>query len=170
MIKVWREDRQWITNVHLQRGGQRELITGCRGGEVRIWDMRMDRSLKTIVATKDTLRTLSVHEHAPVFATYVLFCLSLSLHSQIHFSANYSCSGTERHTVKLFNISSSSLLSSFEPYSNVPALFNQTSRAPVASTTFHPHRMMIAGAAMHSSAISIMSCRMKPPLVSSREV
>jgi len=72
-------------------------------------------------------------------------------------------SGTERHTVKLFNISNASLLSSFEPYSNVPVLFNQTSRAPIASTAFHPHRMMIAGAAMHSSAISIMACRMKPP-------
>jgi regulatory associated protein of mTOR len=69
MVKMWREDRQWITNVHLQRGGQRELVTGCRGGEVKIWDMRMDRSLKTITATRDTLRTLSVHEHAPVFAT-----------------------------------------------------------------------------------------------------
>ena len=29
----------------------------------------MDRSVKTIQATTDHLRTLSVHEHAPVFAT-----------------------------------------------------------------------------------------------------
>ncbi|KAF2752340.1 hypothetical protein M011DRAFT_415696 [Sporormia fimetaria CBS 119925] len=68
MVKVWKEHRQWITNVHLQRGGQRELISGCRSGEVKLWDIRMDKSVKTLQATTDTLRTLSVHEHAPVFA------------------------------------------------------------------------------------------------------
>src|SRR3954469_3159008 len=69
MVKVWKEHKQWVTNVHLQRGGQRELVSGCRSGEVKLWDIRMDRSVKTIKATTDHLRTLSVHEHAPVFAT-----------------------------------------------------------------------------------------------------
>jgi regulator-associated protein of mTOR len=69
MVKVWKEHKQWITNVHLQRGGQRELVSGCRSGEVKLWDIRMDRSVKTILASTDHLRTLSVHEHAPVFAT-----------------------------------------------------------------------------------------------------
>jgi regulator-associated protein of mTOR len=69
MVKVWKEHKQWVTNVHLQRGGQRELVSGCRSGEVKLWDIRMDRSVKTIQATTDHLRTLSVHEHAPVFAT-----------------------------------------------------------------------------------------------------
>jgi len=69
MVKVWKEHRQWVTNVHLQRGGQRELVSGCRSGEVKLWDIRMDQSVKTIQATTDHLRTLSVHEHAPIFAT-----------------------------------------------------------------------------------------------------
>ena len=72
MVKVWKEHKQWITSVHLQRGGQRELVSGSRSGEVKLWDIRMDKSVKTIQATTDTLRTLSVHEHAPVFAAYVL--------------------------------------------------------------------------------------------------
>jgi len=71
MVKVWREHKQWITNVHMQRGGLRELISGGRNGEVRLWDLRMDNPISTIYATKDTLRTLSVHEHAPVFSMYV---------------------------------------------------------------------------------------------------
>lgn len=71
MVKVWREHKQWITNVHMQRGGLRELISGSRNGEIRLWDLRMDNPLSTIYATKDTLRTLSVHEHAPVFSVYV---------------------------------------------------------------------------------------------------
>jgi regulatory associated protein of mTOR len=80
MVRVWREHKQWITNVHLQRGGQRELVSGCRSGEVKLWDMRMDKSLATIQATKETLRSLSVHEHAPVFAAYdasLLICFYL---------------------------------------------------------------------------------------------
>lgn len=71
MIRMWREHKQWITNVHMQRGGLRELVSGSRNGEVKLWDLRMEKPLREIVATRDTLRTLSVHEHAPVFATYV---------------------------------------------------------------------------------------------------
>lgn len=68
MVKRWKEDHQWITNVHLQRGGQRELVSGCRNGDVRLWDIRMDKSVSLITATSNVLRSLSVHEHAPVFA------------------------------------------------------------------------------------------------------
>lgn len=68
MVKVWREHKQWINNVHMQRGGVRELISGSRNGEVKLWDLRMDHSIDTIQSTKNTLRTLSVHEHAPVFS------------------------------------------------------------------------------------------------------
>lgn len=67
----WKEHSSWIANIHMQRGGQRELVSGSRNGEVKLWDLRMNKSLKTIKATRDTLRSLSVHEHAPVFATYV---------------------------------------------------------------------------------------------------
>ena len=69
MLKSWRQHKQWIVNVHMQRGGMRELVSGSRSGEVKLWDLRMDAPLRTILATKDTLRKLSVHEHAPVFAT-----------------------------------------------------------------------------------------------------
>lgn len=71
MVKVWREHKQWITNVHMQRGGLRELVSGSRNGEIRLWDLRMDDPISTTYATQDTLRSLSVHEHAPVFSVYV---------------------------------------------------------------------------------------------------
>ncbi|KAF2757428.1 hypothetical protein EJ05DRAFT_476686 [Pseudovirgaria hyperparasitica] len=129
MVKVWKEHKQWITNVHLQRGGQRELVSGCRSGEVKLWDIRMDKSVKTIRATRDTLRSLSVHEHAPVFAV-----------------------GSERHTVRLYNLNTGSPLSSFEPYSGV---LNRNRSSPISCTAFHPHRMMIAGAALHDTHVNI---------------
>ena len=83
MVQLWREHKQWITNVHMQRGGLRELVSGARNGEVKLWDIRMKKSLKEIqglvgvggtdgsksAPTGGVLRTLSVHEHAPVFAT-----------------------------------------------------------------------------------------------------
>ncbi|KAI4713375.1 hypothetical protein J4E89_002355 [Alternaria sp. Ai002NY15] len=131
MVKVWKEHKQWITNVHLQRGGQRELVSGCRGGEVKLWDIRWDRSVKTIQATSDTLRTLSVHEHAPVFAT-----------------------GTQRHRVKIFNINNGQPVSHLEPYSG----FLRDRSAPISVTAFHPHRLMIAAAAANDTHVNIFSC------------
>lgn len=73
MVKIWREHKQWITNVHMQRGGVRELVSGSRNGEVKLWDIRMDASIKTVQGTRDTMRSLSVHEHVPVFTVYVSF-------------------------------------------------------------------------------------------------
>ncbi|KAH7405755.1 WD repeat-containing protein-like protein mip1 [Phaeosphaeria sp. MPI-PUGE-AT-0046c] len=131
MVKVWKEHKQWITNVHLQRGGQRELVSGCRSGEVKLWDIRMDKSVKTILATTDHLRTLSVHEHAPVFAT-----------------------GTQKHRVKIFNIHTGQPVSYFEPYSG----FLRDRSAPIAATAFHPHRLMIAAAALHDNHVNIFGC------------
>lgn len=70
MVKKWKDesDRQWIKNVHMQRGGQRELLSASRNGKVKIWDIRMDRPLRSYQTTKDSLRTASVHEHLPVFS------------------------------------------------------------------------------------------------------
>ena len=149
MVKVWKEHRQWITNVHLQRGGQRELISGCRSGEVKLWDIRMDKSVHTLYTTtnvsgkdtkgfnngsgsKDTLRTLSVHEHAPVFAT-----------------------GSERHSVNVYN-TSGEFLSSCEPISS---FLHQSRISPISATTFHPHRMMLACSSVNDPHINIFSVR-----------
>ena len=73
MVKVWKEHKGWIVGCHLQRGGMRELISAERAGPVRLWDIRMDRSVGVVKGKGEggvgTCRTLSVHEHAPVFAT-----------------------------------------------------------------------------------------------------
>lgn len=131
MVKVWREHKQWITNVHMQRGGVRELVSGSRNGEIRLWDLRMNDPINTIHATKDTLRTLSVHEHAPVFAV-----------------------GTNRHEVKTFNVDGG-FLSNYEPYSS---FLHQNRSAPISSTAFHPHRTLLACSALHDNHINLVSC------------
>ncbi|KAK5129084.1 Target of rapamycin complex 1 subunit kog1 [Cryomyces antarcticus] len=138
MVKVYREHRQWITNVHLQRGGMRELISGCRSGEVRLWDIRMDRSVgrvKTVGEKKNTLRTLSVHEHAPVFAI-----------------------GSERHKVEVFNTNGIHL-TTCEPYTSFLQQTPLSPRLPpISATAFHPHRMLLACAALNDNNINFYRC------------
>uniref|UniRef100_A0A093V0F4 WD repeat-containing protein mip1 n=1 Tax=Talaromyces marneffei PM1 TaxID=1077442 RepID=A0A093V0F4_TALMA len=103
MVKVWREHKQWITNVHMQRGGVRELVSGSRNGEIRLWDLRMNNPINMIQSTKDTLRTLSVHEHAPVFTV-----------------------GTNRHEVK----HSTSTAPTYRALSHTRAFSTTTARPP----------------------------------------
>ncbi|KAI1105964.1 raptor N-terminal caspase like domain-containing protein [Jackrogersella minutella] len=133
MIKKWKDDsdRQWIRDVHMQRGGQRELLSASRNGKVKLWDIRMDSPLRVIQATRDTLRTASTHEHLPVFSV-----------------------GTSAHTVKVFNFDGHEL-SRMEPYSS----FLQQSRgSPISATAFHPHRMILGCAARGDHHINLFTC------------
>ncbi|KAI6778211.1 WD repeat-containing protein-like protein [Emericellopsis cladophorae] len=137
MVRKWKDnsDRQWIKSVHMQRGGQRELLSASRNGKVKVWDIRMDSPLHTFQATRDTLRTASVHEHLPVFAV-----------------------GTSAHAVKVFNLDGMEL-SRLEPYSS----FLQQSRgSPISSTAFHPHRPILGCAARGDHHINLFTCDQEP--------
>lgn len=46
-------------------------------------------------------------------------------------------------------------LSSFEPYAS---FLQQNRSSPIATTAFHPHRLMLACAAMNDSHINLFSC------------
>ncbi|KAH8802892.1 raptor N-terminal caspase like domain-containing protein [Xylogone sp. PMI_703] len=133
MVRKWKDDndRVWIKSVHMQRGGQRELVSASKNGMVKLWDIRMDRPLRTIQTTNETLRTASVHEHLPVFAV-----------------------GTANHTVKTFNFDGREL-SRVEPYTS---FLHQARKSPIAATAFHPHRMILASAAKGDSHINLFTC------------
>ncbi|KAI0883731.1 raptor N-terminal caspase like domain-containing protein [Annulohypoxylon maeteangense] len=138
MVKKWKDDsdRQWIRNVHMQRGGQRELLSASRNGKVKLWDIRMDSPLRVIQATRDTLRTASTHEHLPVFSV-----------------------GTSAHTVKVFNFDGREL-SRMEPYSS---FLQQNRGAPISATAFHPHRMILGCAARGDQHINLFTCANQKP-------
>lgn len=70
VMRTWRKHHTWIQSVHLQRGGQRELVTGSMNGEVRIWDVRApDKPLYEDMPQPQGLMALAVHPGAPVFAS-----------------------------------------------------------------------------------------------------
>ncbi|KHJ35166.1 putative wd repeat-containing protein mip1 [Erysiphe necator] len=133
MVKRWKDDTDnvWLKCVHMQRGGQRELVAASRNGKVRFWDIRMDKPLRTFRTTNQVLRTASVHEHFPVFSI-----------------------GTGNHTVKVFNFAGKEL-SRFQLYSN---FLHQTKQNPIFATTFHPHRMMLACAARRDYHVNMFTC------------
>lgn len=136
MVKKWKDDadRTWIHSVHMQRGGQRELVSASRNGKVKLWDIRMDKPLRTIKTTKEHLQTASTHEHLPVFAV-----------------------GTSAHQVKVFNFEGKEL-SRVEPYHGLLQQARMAPVAPIASTAFHPHRMMLACAATGDNHVNLFEC------------
>ncbi|KAL7423216.1 Target of rapamycin complex 1 subunit kog1 [Cryptotrichosporon argae] len=70
VLRTWRKHHTWIQSVHLQRGGQRELVTASMNGDVRIWDVRApDAPLYEHTVHREGLQALAVHHGAPVFAT-----------------------------------------------------------------------------------------------------
>lgn len=150
MVKIWREHRQWVTNVKMQRGGVRELVSASRNGEVKLWDLRSDKSVLSLNVTgggpnsggsggggdrEATVRTLSVHEHAPVFAV-----------------------GTDRHEVKSYSTTGEAL-GIFEPLSGGAKGFAVGARRSnaIVATAYHPHKMVLACAARGNGHVSLIS-------------
>ena len=156
MVMKWKDDtdRVWIKSVHMQRGGQRELLSASRNGKVKLWDIRMDKPLRTIRTTNETLRTASTHEHLPVFAVLVS---PTSARAYVTLLTKHS--GTGSHTVKVFNFDGREL-SRVEPYSSFLHQARQ-GQAPIAATAFHPHRMMLACAARGDNHINLFTCAEK---------
>ena len=38
LVRAWKQHKSWIVNVHMQRGGIRELVTGSSSGEVKLFE------------------------------------------------------------------------------------------------------------------------------------
>ncbi|PSK34930.1 WD repeat-containing protein mip1 [Elsinoe australis] len=148
MVRAYKDHKGWIVGCHLQRGGMRELISAERGGPVRLWDIRMDKSVGLVNGKggkggAGTLRSLSVHEHAPVFAT-----------------------GSSHNALRVFattNITddlnkSSVPISTIEPFSSNMLSSSHNRATPVTATAFHPHRMMLACSVLGEGHVSLFKC------------
>lgn len=142
MAMSWHEHKSWVVGVHLQRGGMRELISAESNGGIRLWDIRMRSSVDqynpSSTRAPRSLRTLSVHEHAPVFAT-----------------------GGKDHVIRVYSttdVSRKKPISSFEPYMSYLRGLNTPRNAPITATAFHPHRMMLACGAVNDGHVNLFKC------------
>ncbi|KAI9272712.1 raptor N-terminal caspase like domain-containing protein [Phascolomyces articulosus] len=127
MVQRWDEHKAWITGVHLQRDGNRELVSGGFGGDIKIWDIRESSSLRTIEAhTHADMTALAVHDHSPVVA-----------------------SAGDDHIIKIWNVNGTRL-STIRPSSGFLGQRNAFTRA----LTFHPN-LMVMGASGDDGSITL---------------
>ncbi|GAA6056875.1 hypothetical protein JCM3770_005122 [Rhodotorula araucariae] len=107
----------WVQNVHMQRGGNRELATADLAGQVCLWDIRLTEPIQTLQAHEGGLTQMTVHEHAPIFAT----------------SSAY-------NVVKLWDMND--LSEPFSKFRNTSGLLN-TKQSDMTFLAFHPHHMVL---------------------------
>lgn len=120
-----------IRNVHMQRGGYRELVSGSSDGFVNLWDIRLNDPVLTYTNSPEkSMRCIDAHEHAPIITT-----------------------GSK--SVKLWTTSGDLLTTLKNPHDTY--LSNRTS-SYLSSTTFHPHRMMMATNYNQDGHINVYTC------------
>ncbi|KAG4305823.1 hypothetical protein PORY_000733 [Pneumocystis oryctolagi] len=131
MVKVWKEHKAWIPTISMQKDGNRELVSGSITGDIKLWDIRLNNSVRTINAHLDGLRSLSVHEHIPCIAT-----------------------GSNNNDIKVWNTDGLNL-STFRYYSS---FLHQGKVVSVNALNFHPHKAILACANGSNNHINIFSC------------
>ncbi|EMR10687.1 hypothetical protein PNEG_00838 [Pneumocystis murina B123] len=131
IVRIWKEHKTWIPTISMQKCGNRELVSGSISGDVKLWDIRLDNSIRTINTHSDGLRSLSVHEHIPCIAT-----------------------GSTNSDLKVWNTDGSNL-SAFKYYYS---FLHQGKPTSVNALNFHPHKAILACANGNDSHINIFTC------------
>lgn len=120
-----------IRNVCMQRGGYRELASGSSDGYINLWDIRLNTPVLTFTNSPEkSMRCFDVHEHAPIITT-----------------------GSK--SVNLWTTSGDLLTTLKNPHDTY--LSNRTS-SYLSSTSFHPHRMMMATNYNQDGHINVYTC------------
>ncbi|KAM9938998.1 hypothetical protein OXX80_001537 [Metschnikowia pulcherrima] len=138
MVKVWQNGRGGaknigrgsIRNVHMQRGGFRELVSGSADGFINLWDIRSSAPVSTFTGAEKSIRSIDVHEHAPIITT-----------------------GSK--AVNIWTTSGDVVSTLKNPHDTY--LTNRTSNY-LSGISFHPHRMMVATNYNQDGHINIYTC------------
>ncbi|RKP10243.1 raptor N-terminal caspase like domain-containing protein [Thamnocephalis sphaerospora] len=69
LVITWNEHPAWVLDVHLQRGGQQDLMSASMAGDIKIWDVRQSDSVITIDADREEMSSFVVHDHVAVMAS-----------------------------------------------------------------------------------------------------
>ncbi|CCH42858.1 Target of rapamycin complex 1 subunit KOG1 [Wickerhamomyces ciferrii] len=142
MVKLWKNNvgnsknssdlnRSWITNVSMQRGGYRELVSGSSNSIINLWDIRLNEPVLTFKSHEKTMTNLQIHEHAPIIA-----------------------SGSRM--IKIWTTNGDLISNIKNPNGGFNTLQNRTPY--ISSLSLHPHRMMFAANNTHDPYISVYKC------------
>ncbi|WPK25434.1 hypothetical protein PUMCH_002751 [Australozyma saopauloensis] len=138
MVKVWQGGRNGtknmgrgaIRNVHMQRGGFRELVSTSADGYINLWDIRNSDPVVSFNSPERNIRAADVHEHAPIITT-----------------------GSK--SVNIWTTAGDVVATLKNPHDTY--LTNRTSNY-ISSIAFHPHQMMIATNYIQDGHINVYSC------------
>ncbi|SSD61518.1 related to Target of rapamycin complex 1 subunit KOG1 [Saccharomycodes ludwigii] len=197
MIRLWRSGvgskcgkSSWITNVHMQRGGYRELVSGNSNGVIELWDIRyqdpvlgfneqmtdMNGNGGVIPTMSNSAGNSTTNFNTNITSNNVISKDSKSsmVTMQVHEHAPIIASGSRK--IKIWT-TSGDLIAQFKNIYRSSSHNNNTSTnlgdmvssltqasrtSPyLSSLTFHPHRMMIAANNSHDTSINIYKCEEK---------
>lgn len=138
MVKLWQGGRGGvknmgrgaIRNVHMQRGGFRELVSTLSDGYVNLWDIRNSDPVVSFTSQERGIRAADVHEHAPIII-----------------------SGSK--SVNIWTTAGDVVATLRNPRDTYRA--NRTSNY-ISSIAFHPHRMMVATNYNQDGHINVYAC------------
>lgn len=108
----------WIVNVQMQRGGNRDLVSGSLDGEFRLWDLRLKVPVR-VRQVRGSLSHLAVHEHAPIFAS------------------------TTSNDIEVWDMDGEPDSDPIPNISDRPAGEKTLQRASMNALAFHPHHMIV---------------------------
>lgn len=106
----------WVSHAHL-RADVPEVVIGSVRGAVKFWDLRTQRTYKTLEVQKSPLTALSVHSCAPIMAT-----------------------GSHAQFIKILTLSGEQIGNIIKYYDG----FLGQRIGPVSSLAFHPHKLLLA--------------------------
>lgn len=133
MVLSFHEHEAWVLNVMLQRGSNRQLMSGSVNGDIRFWDSRFSTSVSVIDADAGRLSSLALHDYCPIFVVYVFFLIIL-FHIVLKFFR-----GSQSQQLKVFH-TDGTLLSNVRYHDG----FLGQRIAPVTAVKFHPYDLLLA--------------------------
>ncbi|RPA81806.1 WD40 repeat-like protein [Ascobolus immersus RN42] len=133
MLSVWRNHKSPILSINMQRGGDRELVSASKDGEVKLWDIRYSQPCYGF-KPGDKLAAVSIHEHAPLLST--------------------SAGNGEFSVWDISNVDSLERVRQGKRCKTVssPLAMN------ITALCFHPHRMILAVGSVAEANLSVFEC------------
>ncbi len=137
--KTFTEHGSWIVDVSFTSyGNQNEILSGCVGGDIRAWDIRMSsRSLRAIDVQRSPMTALAVHKKIPIAAT-----------------------GSHAQFIKVLTLEGETLQSAkFHEESLTGVKYDRI--GPVSCLEFHKQKLVLA-AGSTNALVSVYQSRRKP--------